>query len=136
MFFDYIKTDLEEKLKLEREQCEQLKYNLEIQSQKQDEIKERSVQEANTKLTTLQQHYKLLKNQFEDFKEECSRIKSSQIDKINSLQTSLNSFKEPNTCGEKDKEIKSWKVFIKRTTYYNYCIYDLDCIFHTLDEVL
>lgn len=85
---------MEKKFKLERNQCE-------IQSQKQDEVKERSIQEANTKLTSLQQHYKLLNIQCEDLKEECSKTKS----KINTLQTSLDSFKKQNICGEKDNEI-------------------------------
>lgn len=94
---------MEKKLKSERNQYEQLKSNLKTQSQKQEEIKERSIQEANAKLTSLQQHYKLLKNQFEDYKEECSKTKSG-------LQSSLNSFKKQHTCSDKDNEIALWKV--------------------------
>ena len=94
---------MEKKSKSEKNECEQLKYNLEIQSQKQGEINERTVQESNTKLTSLQQHYKLLKNQCEDLKEECSKTKSK-------LQNSLNSYKKQNLCEEKDNEIKLWKV--------------------------
>ncbi|XP_055309187.1 myb-like protein X [Sitodiplosis mosellana] len=104
------KEDLEKKSKSERNECEQLKYNLEIQSQKQGEIKERTVQESNTKLTSLQQHYKLLKNQCEDLKEECSKTKTSQLDKINTLQNSLNSYKKQKSCEEKDNEIEIWKA--------------------------
>lgn len=109
------KLDLENKSKLERKECEDLKYNLEIQSQKQGELKERSVQEANTKLTTLQQHYKLLKNQCDDLKEECSKTKTSQIEKINTLQNSLDSYKKQKSCEEKDNEIEIWKVQTKKT---------------------
>lgn len=99
---------MEKKSKSEKIECEQLKYNLEIQSKKQGEINERTVQESNTKFTSLQQHYKLLKNQCEDLKEECSKTKNS-----------LNSYKKQNLCVEKDKEIELWKVF-KLTLCFNY----------------
>ncbi|XP_031630881.1 probable serine/threonine-protein kinase cdc7 isoform X1 [Contarinia nasturtii] len=95
-------TDLQKKLRVERLQYEQS----EQQSQKQYELKERTVQESNTKLNSLQQHYKLLKNQYDDFKDECTKEKSEKIDKIKSLQNKL----EENSCKEKDKDIEIWKT--------------------------
>lgn len=94
---------MEKKSESEKNECEQEKYKLEIQSQKQGEINERTVHESNTKLTSLQQHYKLLKNQCEDMKEECSKTKTK-------LQNSLNTYKKQNLCEDKDNEIKLWKV--------------------------
>lgn len=103
--FFQIKTALEKKLKLERKQHEQKERDLQRQTQTQNELKERSVQEANQKLTSLQQHYKLLKSQLEDFKDECSKLKSAQLSKINSLESQIKELHKG-----KDDDANQWKV--------------------------
>lgn len=64
----------------------QLMSRLELKTQSQKEIKERLDQEANTKLASLKQHYKFLKNEFEDFKEECLRAAAVQMDTLNNIR--------------------------------------------------
>lgn len=105
-------ADLENKLKVERQQHHQLKLNLEREAREQTDLKEKSVQEINLKLASLQQHYKLLKSQHDDYTEECSKAKEKQLTELNALQGKVKSLQSQNdqTAKAKDKDIELWKV--------------------------
>lgn len=74
----------------------QLMHNLERRAQDQNELKEKSIKETNMKLGSLQQHYKLLKIQFDDFKEECSNAGTRQLDRLNNLKSEIESLQIQN----------------------------------------
>lgn len=74
----------------------QLMHNLERRAQEQNELKEKSLKETNMKLGSLQQHYKLLKIQFDDFKEECSNAGTRQLDRLNNLKSEVESLQSQN----------------------------------------
>lgn len=98
-------TAAENKLKSERQRHEQQEHEQQRQAQIQTELKERSLQEANLKFTSLQQHYKLLKSQLEDFKEECSKAKTTQTTRITSLENQIKELQKT-----KDNGTNVWKV--------------------------
>lgn len=106
------KADLENKLKTERQQSHQTKLNLEREAREQTDLKEKSVQEINLKLSSLQQHYKLLKSQHEDFVDECSKEKAKQLKEVNELQSKVKLLESKNdhTDKQRDKDIDLWKV--------------------------
>lgn len=68
--------------------------------------------ETNLKLSSLQQHYKLLKSQNDDNVEECKKIKATQLEEINSVQSKVKLLHSQNeqTIKQWDKDIKLWKV--------------------------
>lgn len=92
-------------MKTERKRHEQQEHELQRQAQVQTELKERSLQEANLKFTSLQQHYKLLKSQLEDFKEESSKSKTTQAQKITLLENQIKELQKT-----KDNGSNVWKV--------------------------
>lgn len=97
-FYLFIQLEtLEKKFKLKRQQM----YELERKTQEQTELKEKSIQETNVKLTSLQQHYKLLKIQFEDFKEDCSKSGTQQLLKLKTLNSENKALQNQN---------EQWKV--------------------------
>lgn len=67
------------------------------------------MQEINLKLTSLQQHYKLLKSQHEDSVDECSKAKAKQLKEMNALQSKVKLFQSQNEQLDEQKEL--WKVF-------------------------
>lgn len=90
-------------LRVKIEQCEtkQLMTNTKYEQMKlsgdyQKRIAETSIQMQETlaKFASLQQNYKLLKDEFADFKEECSSISSKQSQKIIDLYNEKNSTKK------------------------------------------
>lgn len=92
-------------MKSERRRHEQQEEEQRGRAQVQNEQKERSLQEANLKFTSLQQHYKLMKSQLEDFKDECSKSKTTQQSKITSLENQVKELQKI-----KDDGTNGWKV--------------------------
>lgn len=105
MSVNFVPTALENKLKSERKRHEQQKHELQRQAQVQNELKERSLQESNLKFTSLQQHYKLMKSQLDDIKDECSKSKTTQLNKIASLESQIKELQKVNDDGT-----NIWKV--------------------------
>lgn len=101
----YLLTAVENKLKSERKRHEQQEHELQRQLQSQTELKDRSLQEANLKFSSLQQHYKLMKSQLEDFKEECLKTKTTQLNKITALEKQIEELRKT-----KDNGTTVWKV--------------------------
>lgn len=66
-------------------------------------------------MESLQQHYKLLQSQHDDYTEECSKEKDKQIKEINTLQGKVKSLQSQSgqTAKDKDKDIDLWKVKIR-----------------------
>lgn len=97
---------------MERQQYHQLRLNLEREAREQTDLKEKSVQEINLKLSSLQQHYKLLKSQHDDYTEECTKSKAKQLIELNALQGKVKSLQSQNdqTVKAKQKDIELWKV--------------------------
>lgn len=107
-------------MKLERQEHKQFKHNLEREAREQTDLKEKVVQESNSKLESLQQHYKLLKSQHDDYTEECSKVKAKQLEEINALQRKVKSLQSQNSQSvkEKDKDIELWKVKKNKFFYW------------------
>lgn len=101
----FLRADLENKLKMERKQHEHFE-------QVRGESKDRSVHETNAKLASLQQHYKLLRSQHEDFKDECMKLKSAHISRISSLESIMASLKDQIEKIEvsRNEDVDLWKV--------------------------
>lgn len=87
------------------------------------EMKEKIVMDTNQKLTSLQQHYKLLKSQNEDLNDEYLKMKTKQTDNINDLQEKLKNVQHQ--IDVKNVEIESWKV-IGKFTMSEYCFFILN----------
>lgn len=103
---------LQKTLKAERQEHQQLKYNLEQDVKEKSEIKDKAVREANNKLESLQQHYKLLQSQHSDFTEDCTKTKAKQLTEINDLQSKIKSLQNQHDqlIKQKEKDIELWKV--------------------------
>lgn len=78
---------LSAQLEAERHEQQQFKRNLEREAREQTELKEKTVMDTNQKLTSLQQHYKLLKSQNEDLVEECTNTKAEVKTLQNKIKT-------------------------------------------------
>lgn len=78
----------------------------------QKEHSEKSVHETNLKLSSLQQHFKLLKSEHEDSKEACAKAKAKQLEEINGMQRKIKALETQNgqAVKEKDKAIELLKV--------------------------
>lgn len=96
---------VEKAAKAERHEQQQFKRNLEREAREQTELKEKTVMDTNQKLSSLQQHYKLLKIEKEDFAEECTKTKAKQLAEIKTLQDKIKSMQI-----EHEKEINKFKV--------------------------
>lgn len=70
--------------------------SLERRKKEESEQNEKSHQETNMKLTSLKQHYKLLKIQFDDFKEECSNDEKRQSEMIANLKKEIQALQDQN----------------------------------------
>lgn len=81
-----------------------LEMSLERRKKEESEQNEKSHQETNMKFASLQQHYKLLKIQFDDFKEECSSNENRQSEMIADLK------KEIQTLQDQNKHYKVYKI--------------------------
>lgn len=70
------------------------------------------MQEINQKLSSLQQHYKLLKSQHDDFTEESAKEKAKQLADLTALQGRVQSIQSEHeqVVKAKDHEIDEWKV--------------------------
>lgn len=108
---------LEKKAQSEQQHHVEQSHNLERQAQEIAESKEKSVHDTNLKLTSLQQHYKLLQSQHDDYKEECTKTNTKQLEKIKFLENNVKKLESKNEylrTQQKDNEM--WKVtFIARS---------------------
>lgn len=111
-------------LKTERQEHQQFKHNLEQDAREKSEMKDKAVSEANNKLASLQQHYKLLKSQHDDFTEECTKTKAKQLTEINDLQSKTKSLQNQHEqlIKQKQKDIEFWKVSKENFFYAYVCI--------------
>lgn len=96
---------VEKAAKAERHEQQQFKRNLEREAREQTELKEKTVMDTNQKLSSLQQHYKLLKIEKEDLGEECTKTKAKQLGEIKALQDKIKSMQLHH-----EKEIAQLKV--------------------------
>lgn len=105
-------TVIEKSLKSERYDHQQTKSELVRKSKDAKEFQEKTMVESNMKFGSLQQHYKLLKNQNEDLVEECANNKTKYMKEYNGLKEKLKRVTiEFNVeLRKKDDEIDSLKV--------------------------
>lgn len=103
---DY-KQKLEKSLKNEKAEHQQSKNNLAIKINEEKSRSEKLSNDAVLKYNSLQQHHSLLQTQYDDYKEESSKIQKKQLDDINSLQSKLNEVEE------ELKKIKASKESLK-----------------------
>lgn len=101
---------IEKSLKSERYDHQHTKYELKNEREQID----KSVMETNLKLTSLQQHYKLLKSKHDDLDEEYTKSKEQYRENIMDLNDKLKSTKNQLQQEQKEREteIEHWKVSI------------------------
>lgn len=99
---------VEKAAKAERHEQQQFKRNLEREAREQTELKEKTVMDTNQKLTSLQQHYKLLKSQNDDLAEENTKTKAKQLTEIKTLQDKMKAMQV-----QHEKEMDNLKVRTK-----------------------
>lgn len=91
-------------------------------AREEKDLSEKTVMETNMKLSSLQQHFKLLKSEQDDSKDECAKSKVRQLEQINGLEKKVKSLESSNDMAikEKNKEIELLKVMYKN---YNAIIF-------------
>lgn len=105
---------LSAQLESERHEQQQFKRNLERETREQTELKEKTVMDTNQKLTSLQQHYKLLKSQNGDLAEECTKAKTKQLAEIKVLQDKIKTMQT-----QHEKDIENLRVFMSKSILTN-----------------
>ncbi|KAL1491497.1 hypothetical protein ABEB36_012086 [Hypothenemus hampei] len=90
---DY-KQKLEKSLKNERAEHQQTKNDWEMKINEEKIRNEKESKDALMKYNSLQQHFKLLQTEFDDFKEESGNTQKKQLEEINSLQAKLKEVEE------------------------------------------
>lgn len=107
VIFDY-KQRLEKSLKTEKAEHQQTKKELEARLEEDQSNHEKSINEINLKFSSLQQHYNILQAEYDDFKEESSKIQRQQLKEVNDLQSKLKElqgqFKQTKNANEKNLE--------------------------------
>ncbi|XP_037036219.1 uncharacterized protein LOC119074303 isoform X1 [Bradysia coprophila] len=107
---------IEKSLKSERYDHQQTRSELIRKSKDAKEYQEKTMVESNMKFGSLQQHYKLLKNQHDDLVEECVNNKTKYTKEYNGLKDKLKrvtiEFNEE--LRKKDDEIQSLKIQLKQ----------------------
>lgn len=106
----------EKSLKSERYSHQQTRDEMTNKAREEKDLSEKTVMETNMKLSSLQQHFKLLKSEQDDSKDECAKSKVRQLEQINGLEKKVKSLESSNDLAikEKNKEIELLKVM------YNY----------------
>lgn len=99
---------LAKSLEGERLSHQQNRVELQQRAREEKEIREKSTKESNSRLASMQQHFKLLQSQHDDLQESCAKSHQKQLEENNGLQRKLENLRQ----GEKlkDKEIEHWKV--------------------------
>lgn len=103
---------IEKSLKSERYDHQQTKSELLRKSKDAKEFQEKTMVESNMKFGSLQQHYKLLKNQHDDLVEECANNKTKYAKEYSGLKDKLKrvTIELNDELRKKDNEIESLKV--------------------------
>ena len=91
---------------------EQNRQEVQQKAKDEKELHNKSAMEANLRYASLQQHFKLLKSQHDDFYDECSKTKKKMMEDINGLQAKLNSLHSQvnQAAKQANKEVESLKV--------------------------
>lgn len=97
-------------MKNEKAEHLQSKNSLEVKINEEKSRGQKLTNDALLKYNSLQQHYKLLQTQHDDFKEETSSTQKKQLEEINSLQAKLKEIEEELKKVKASKE--SIKVFV------------------------
>ncbi|KAF5286345.1 hypothetical protein FQR65_LT12639 [Abscondita terminalis] len=110
VIFDY-KQRLEKSLKTEKVEHQQSKHDLETKLDEERKHHEKSINEINIKFSSLQQHYNLLQTEYDDYKEESSKIQRQQLSEVNDLQSKLKEIQgqHKQSMNEKDKTFEHLK---------------------------
>ncbi|XP_066154116.1 Golgi integral membrane protein 4-like [Euwallacea fornicatus] len=103
---DY-KLKLEKGLKSEKAEHQQNKNEWEMKVNEEKNRGQKLTKDALLKYNSLNQHYKLLQSQFDDFKEDSGGTQKKQLEEINSLQSKLKEIEE------ELKKVKASKENIK-----------------------
>ncbi|XP_066261068.1 Golgi integral membrane protein 4-like [Euwallacea similis] len=103
---DY-KLKLEKSLKSEKAEHQQNKNEWEMKVNEEKNRGQKLTNDALLKYNSLNQHYKLLQTQFDDFKEDSGGTQKKQLEEINSLQSKLKEIEE------ELKKVKASKENIK-----------------------
>ncbi|GAB0097372.1 uncharacterized protein DMENIID0001_130090 [Sergentomyia squamirostris] len=102
---------MEKSLEAERLSYQQNRIELQQRAKDEKDIREKSTKESNSRLASLQQHYKLLQSQHDDLQESCSKSHQKQLEEINGIQRKMDNIRQSEK--QKDKEIEHWKVKYK-----------------------
>ncbi|XP_055701788.1 Golgi integral membrane protein 4-like isoform X2 [Phlebotomus papatasi] len=102
---------LAKSLEGERLSHQQNRVELQQRAREEKEIREKSTKESNSRLASMQQHFKLLQSQHDDLQESCAKSHQKQLEENNGLQRKLENLRQGEK--QKDKEIEHWKVKYK-----------------------
>lgn len=132
MVFCLIFADASRSLKAERNSNQRAHAAMLSHVNEQKDESEKNLRETNLKLTSLQQHFKLLKSEHDDAMEACAKAKAKHLDEINALQRKLQGMETygGQTVKEKDKLIELLKVSNHLLTFC--CHFENDMIFFIL----
>ncbi|KAF5281257.1 hypothetical protein FQA39_LY05143 [Lamprigera yunnana] len=110
VIFDY-KQRLEKSLKTEKAEHQLSKKDFESKLEKEESHYKTSISEVNLKFSSLQQHYNLLQAEYDDFKEESSKIQRQQLSEANDLQAKVKELQGQlkQSMNEKDKAFEHLK---------------------------
>lgn len=99
-------------LRTERQSHQQTRDDLQNKANDEKEQNSKTLKETNLKLSSLQQHYKLLKSENDDKKEECTKAKAKLAEDVSGLQKKIKTLESQHELAikEKNKELELLKV--------------------------
>lgn len=112
-------ADAARSLKAERQSHQQTRDEMHNKNHDQKEECDRNLRETNLKLSSLQQHYKLLKSEHDDSTDACAKAKAKQLEEIGGFQRKTQAIETHNkqVIKEKDNEIEMLKVRMLFSVY-------------------
>lgn len=98
---------------------EQSKQDVQSRAKEDKEHRDKDLVDKNNRISSLQQMYKLLQSEHDDFKEDCSKVKANNLESINGLERKVKSLQNEvaQLKREREKDVEHWKVRFK---YYKY----------------
>lgn len=100
---DY-KTKLEKSLQSEKADHKQTRTELEARINDEKTRRDKTSMEVNLRLSSLQQHYKLLQTKHDDLKEKSDKLQQQYLEETDKLQAKVKELQEQLKQSEKNKE--------------------------------
>lgn len=106
------KLRLEKTIASERMMNEQSKQDVQMRAKEDKEHRDKDIVDKNNRISSLQQMYKILQSEHDDFKEDCTKVKANNLETINGLERKLKSLQNEvaQLKREREKDVEHWKV--------------------------